>query len=415
MEAVVPSRRVPVLLAATALFGLAAADASGGGLYVNEFGTAVQSMGGAGRAAWAEDASATLHNPATMTELDDHAFATGFDLAFGRVKFDAADSTPSGGGDGGNQAGILPISSLNYVHKLSDRWRAGFSFFSISGSVLDPSNNWAGRFELTDISLLTLSASPTVALEVNDWLSIGGGPVISYGILNWDLRAQLPNAAERNVRFDDLDDWQVAGRFGLHVHPNERFGLGVYYNSKTDFDFRGNIQVPSGLSANFSLNLPLVQFVDVGAWWKPCDRVTLLGTFAWEDWSEADEATVTLGGRSANATLGFKDTYKVAVGTHVQVHDEWALKTGFTFDSSALQNKDRTAALPIDRQLRAAFGVEHDVSEFTRLGFGFVYINLGPGNIRTANVKGDYQNNELFLFGVNVSFKKLPWSGRATL
>ena len=72
----------PLLVASTMLD-----SARAGGLYVNEFSTAVQGNAGAGRGAWAPDASATLHNPASMIQHDDHAFATGFSLFAGDGPF----------------------------------------------------------------------------------------------------------------------------------------------------------------------------------------------------------------------------------------------------------------------------------------------------------------------------------------
>jgi long-chain fatty acid transport protein len=350
-----------------------------------------------------------------MTRLDDHAFSTGFSLAFGRIEFDAANDTPSGGGNGGNQAGVAPVASFNYVHRLSDRFRFGFTFFSLSGSLLDPSNDWAGRFEVVELSLLTISASPTLAFRVTDWLSVGGGPLFSYGVLNWDLRAEVPFVGEQTIRLDDLDDFQPAGRVGLLFHPNDDFGLSVHYNSKTKFDLSGDIDVPIGLTADFDLELPLAQFVEVSAFWNVTDRLTLLALFNWEDWSVLDNLTVGLGSRSIAATTGFKDTYKGALGANYRLRESWLLQTGVSYDTSALRNRNRTTALPVDEQIRVAIGLQHDLREDLKLGFTFHYVNLGQSNVRTANVRGDYDNNELFVFGVALNWKKLPWSGRATL
>jgi long-chain fatty acid transport protein len=155
---------------------LLATSAGAGGLYVNEFSTTSQANAGAGRGAWVPDASATLHNPASMTRLDDHGFAGGFSGLFGDIRFDPDASSTNGDRNGGSQAGFAPIASFSYAHRVSDRVRFGLSFFSISGSVLDPSNEWAGRFQMTELSLLTISFTPTVAVRVTDWLSVGGGP-----------------------------------------------------------------------------------------------------------------------------------------------------------------------------------------------------------------------------------------------
>ncbi len=409
-------RRGAAVLAATlpALL-LGSLPASAGGLYTNEFATTSQGNAGAGRGAWVPDASATLHNPAAATRLEDHAFSTGFSLVTGRVRFDAASNTPSGGGNGGNQVSAAPLASFNYVHRISDRLRFGLSFFSLSGSILDPSNDWAGRFEMVELSLLTISTSPTLGIRLTDWLSIGGGPLFSYGVLDWDLRAGTGGFGEQTIRLDELDDFEVAGRAGVLFHPSERFGLSVAYVSKTDFDLSGSIELPLGLSGRFDLEFPLPQFVEVAAFWSVTERLTLLATFNWEDWSTADDLEVRLGPRTIGASTGFKDTYKGILGVNYRLRPGLLLQAGVAYDTPALSTRDRTTALPVDDQVRAALGVQYGLGKARKVGFNFVYVNLGQGNVRTSNVRGDYQDNHLFILGFNLDFEQLPWSGRATL
>lgn len=391
---------------------LSPASANAGGLYVNEFSTSSQSNAGAGRGAWVPDASATLHNPAAMTRLDDHGFAGGFSLAVGDIRFDPAASSPNGTVNGGNQSGVAPIASFSYAHKVSDRVRFGLSFFSISGSVLDPGNDWAGRFELTELSLLTISVTPTLAVRLTDWLSVGGGPVGTYGVLNWKLRAAFPPGSESKAKIDKADDFQPSGRVGFLLHPRDDLALSVFYNSKTDFSLEGSFHGPIGLTTDLDLDLPLAQFVEVNAYWQATEDLALLAIFNWEDWSVTDDLRLVLGSTTANATTGFKDTYKVGVGANYRLSDQWLLQTGVTYDSSALRNKDRITALPVDEQIRFALGAQHDLSESLTMGLSFVYLNLGQGEVRTATVQGDYKRNDVFVIGLNLAYKSLPWSGR---
>ena len=80
---------------------------------------------------------------------------------------------------------------MSYAHKLSDRWRLGMSLLSFSGASLDPSDDWAGRFETTEITLFTLTLMPTVAVRVTDWLSVGAGAAVTYG--RFDMRVKVPD------------------------------------------------------------------------------------------------------------------------------------------------------------------------------------------------------------------------------
>ncbi len=132
-----------VVQLAVVLAGLLLAGPSqAGGLYLPIFGTPSMGSASAGANAIGDDASTAIHNPAAMTRLDDHQFLGGLAPGFGVVKFKADAATPSGGGDGGNQGGFLPISSNQYVHRVSDRWRFGFSLLSFSGASLNPSDDW---------------------------------------------------------------------------------------------------------------------------------------------------------------------------------------------------------------------------------------------------------------------------------
>jgi long-chain fatty acid transport protein len=406
-----PTFGLTVLLATSTV-----APARAGGLYLNELSTTSQANAGAGRGAWAPDASAALHNPAAMTRLEDHGLATGFSAVFGNIHFDPDSTSPSGNGSGGNQAEFAVLPSLNYVHKISDRVRFGLSTSAEAGAGLDPNNSWAGRFEVTNLSLTVLTISPTLAIEVTDWLSIGGGPTASYAKLDWDLRVAplVPLGPERRVELDDLDDWEASGRIGLLLTPVENLSISIYYNSKTDFKLRGDVSVPAGLSANLKTDLPFPQLVEVSASWQVNEKLALLGTFNWEDWSDADNLDLTLGPARIAASTGFKDTYKIGVGANYLVAEDWLLQTGLMYDTSALDNSSRTTALPIDRQIRFAFGFQHDLNEAVTLGASFVYVNLGDAEVRSASVRGDYEDNELFLLGVTLAFKRLPWSGRGS-
>ena len=405
-----------VLAFTLCLAAIQAAPVRARGLYLNELSTTSQANAGAGRGAWVPDASATLHNPAAMTELDDHGFATGFSAIFGNVRFDPSSTSPSGTGRGGNQADFALVPSLSYVHKLSDRVRLGLSVFAEAGAALDPNNGWAGRFEVTDLSLTVLSITPTVAVRVTDWLSIGGGPVVSYATLDWQLRVGplLPAGPERQVRLDELDDWEASGRVGLRMTPIENLSVSVFYNSETDFKLRDKARLPAGLSPSLSTELPFPQFVEISAHWQATEELALLGTFNWEDWSTADKLSVTLAGRSIGATTGFDDTYKIGVGANYQLNDKWLLQTGLMFDTSALKNKVRTTAIPVDQQIRFALGFQHDLNNAITLGASFVYANLGDSEVRTGTVRGDYKDNDLFILGMTLAFHQLPWSGQAS-
>jgi long-chain fatty acid transport protein len=135
----------------------------------------------------------------------------------------------------------------------------------------------------------------------------------------------------------------------------------------------------------------------------------------WEDWSTAKKLPVSVSMGSFAIPLEFRDTWYIGAGVHYQLNDRWTLQTGFRYDSSALKDSDRTTAFPIDRQVSVGVGALYDFSEKLRIGLSFQWTSLGNASVNTANVKGDYKSNDMFLFGATMAWKKLPWSGWGTL
>ncbi len=412
------NRTVALLIGAfTACLFVLAGPSLAGGLYIPTFGGPSQGTASAGINAIANDASTAYANPAGMTRLDDHQILGGLDPGFATVKFKPDADSPSGTGDGGQQGGFLPISSTSYVHKISDRWRLGMSLLSVSGAALNPGNDWAGRYEVTELSLFTLSLIPTVAVRVTDWLSIGAGAGITYANVDMDVRAPLPMLGEPTIKLEDMDDWEAAPIVSVLIEPRDTLRLGVIYIGETDFNLDGKVKLPEALpvdSAAISLDLPLAQTVRTSLYWEACDTVALMLSGGWEDWSTAKSLPVSVGMGSTAIPLKFRDTWYLGAGVHYDLNDAWTLQTGFRYDSSALKDSDRTTAFPIDRQWSLSVGALHHYSEKLRIGLSFQWTDLGKSRVNTANVDGHYKKNDMFLFGVTLAWKKLPWSGWGT-
>ena len=390
-----------------AFFGLIllTGGAQAGGLYLQEYATSSMGTAGAGRHAYASDGGTVLHNPAGMTRLEGHELFAGFGAGGSTIKFDTTNSAVNQGGNGGDQGGFIPLVGSGYSHKLHDRVRLGMGVFAVSGAALNPQNTWAGRGQVTQLSLFTIATNPGVALKVTDWLSVGGNWLIVYGTLDWRLR--LPT--EQQLRFKDSDDVEFAGMASILLEPMEGLRFGLLYQSEVDLKLRGSARGPAGLNPDFNIELPLAQYVRVSAYWDATDKLALLFSAGWEDWSTMGQVGVDVAGISSDVTLGFEDTWRVGGGIHYQLTPEWMLQTGYSYDSSALKNKNRTAALPIDEQHRVGVGAVHQLSENLRVGVNFAWIHLGAGKIRTPGLRGNYERNELFFLGFNVNWGVESW------
>ena len=409
-------RRTVLLALAIALLSMGVAtEAMTGGLYVNEFGTSSMGVAGAGANARANDASTALHNPAGMTRLDDHQFMGGLAAGFSEIRFKSDPDTPStSGGDGGDQGGFFPIVGSQYVHKLTDRFRLGMALTSISGSALDPGDEWVGRNEVTELTLLTITALPSVAFRATDWLSIGGGVGVTYGNLDFDLRSPLPSPLEPKIKIENADDFALTWTVGVLLEPDPRLRFGVVYQSKTELELNGDLKVRGASLPGIDLDIDLAQAVRMGVYWDVTDRFAVLLSAAWEDWSELKNIPLSVGGVGAALPINFKDTWKGGIGFEYQWLDALRLQTGFMWDTSPVKQSDRIASFPIDRQFRIATGARYDYSDALTMSVSFVYIDLGKSKLNNGFLKGHYNQNRAFVVGFNMQWKQLPWGGRGT-
>jgi long-chain fatty acid transport protein len=229
--------------------------------------------------------------------------------------------------------------------------------------------------------------------------------LVVYATLDWRLR--LPT--EQQLRFKDSDDVEYAGMASILLEPMEGLRFGLLYQSEVDLKLRGSARGPAGLNPNFRMEFPLAQYVRVSAYWDATDKLALLLSAGWEDWSTMGSVGVDVAAITTDVTLGFEDTWRAGVGLHYQLTPDWMLQTGYAYDSSALKNKNRTAALPIDEQHRLGFGAVHQLSEKLRVGVSFEWVHLGKGKVRTPGLRGSYQRNELFFVGFNVNWGIESW------
>ena len=153
-------------------------------LYPTDLGTAH-----AGQAAIAQDASTAASNPAGMTLLDRSQLMTSPGALLPSTNFDVAPETTTKGGGGGNAGVFFPYGGFFYVHKLSEKLRLGVAVDSDFGLSGDYGKTWVGRYYLTYESIITGTINPSIAYEVNDWLSVGAGFSFSVGRLPFSRRS----------------------------------------------------------------------------------------------------------------------------------------------------------------------------------------------------------------------------------
>ncbi len=389
-------RYIPAVMAITVLFP---GWALGAGLWVLEMANPDIGTASAGRGATAADASVTMFNPAGMTKLDRSQLFTGIQGSLLDVEFDVDEST-FGGGDGGNAGDFIPAGSLAYVYSVNPKLKLGISAASFFGLGIEYDDDWAGRYFAKEASFLTFALMPGVGYRINKWLSLGAGVTVLYAKLDQKtaINNQLtdPGTPDGEIEIDD-DDVGYGVNLGTLIEPREDLRFSLTYRSEVEVEFKDVADV-DGVGPNLQalleaagatrqkldLEMQLPQEVLLSGYYDLTDKLALVASAGWQDWSAFGETTVTV--RSTNTTSfkedrNFKDTWHAAIGVRYRFYDPWLWMVGFAYDSSPVDDKDRTVDMPLDRQIRLGTGLQYDWNENVILGGAYTYVELGDAEV----------------------------------
>jgi long-chain fatty acid transport protein len=401
---------------------LAAASAKAGALWLYEQATPDMGVAGAGRQAAAQDASTAVGNPAGMTRLDRSQAEGGFLGFYPVTKFKVQEATYSGGGVG-NAGNFAPGGTLNYVHSLSPDLKLGVGIGSYMGAGLDYGDKWAGRYYADKVDLFTVFINPSVAYRLNHWLSIGGGVSINYGEVEAKTSINTVEPGDGRLKYNASDvGYGFNAGVLFEVSPETRFG--VTYLSEVQLDFKdqpkfqdlgvlGNaLQLNGLLDADLKINWNFPQQVALGAYHELTPDLMLVATVNWQDWSSLGSVEFSV--RDSNTVgvkLPLKDTYHVGLGAYYRVAEPWLLMLGWAYDTSPISStKDRSPALPVDRQYRYAAGVQYEWNKDIALGFAYTLVDAGDCKINqtgtlTGDLKGKYDPNIIHAFNLNLVYR----------
>lgn len=397
------------------------------GLMLYEQGTPDVGLASAGQGARAQDASTVFTNPAGMTQLDGTQLLVGAEPLFGNLSFSPNPKTSLKGTDGGNAAVPLPSGSFFFVYSLSHDLKLGFGSYSYFGGALEYNLNWVGKYYLQGATILGMTFQPAVAFRVADWLSIGGGPNVMLGFLR--DKAGIHNLAPRfgdgQVRYQDYTV-NVGGNIGILITPRAGTRIGITYLTPVDLNFSDVphfVGLGPGLSralaknkllgANVDLGLQVPQQLMVNLYQKITERIALLGSVGWQNWSQFGLVDISIDSanpKSLTKSLHFQDTFHLAAGTQYRLLPQWMLSCGFAFDNSPVGTPMRTVTFPFGDQYRFGAGVQYEWSKAMIFGFADEFMYKGELPVYQSarpvlgTVAGEFTNTFVNFFSLNLIY-----------
>ena len=385
------------------VLALSSSAVRAGGLLLYEVGTPDMGLASAGWAARADDAATVLTNPAGMTRLDKNDFLFGLQALYADLEFSPDDRTTYPGGGGGNPVGWFPGGGLYYVNPTSDRVRLGIAVAGNFGLGLDYEDDWSGRYYVQDGTLLGVSVLPSIAWKVNDTFSIGAALNAMYGIFETKVAVNNlnPSLADGSLKLED-DVWGFGGNIGFLLEPNDKTRFGLTYTSPVALDFQdvpqfeglapgtsAILESRGLLDAGIDLSVTVPQTVMASFVHRLNGRWSLLGNVGWQDWSQFGKVDVLIATddpSSLTVDQNFKDTWHAALGAELNEAAGWSWSFGAAYDSSCVEDGDRTPTLPLGEAWRFVFGARRKLSE--KLDLGLAYELAWGGTLSVDQERG---------------------------
>ena len=398
-------------------------SAHAGGIILYEIATPDLGLASAGYAARAQDASTVFRNPAGMSVLEGSQFQGGLQLLYGSVEFSADSSTSPSLGDehGGNAIGALPAGGLFFTQSLSDRFAVGLGTFSYFGLAEEYDDNWVGRYYAQKNVLLGLSLMPAVSFKATEWLAIGAGLNAMYGYLDSELPIRTGVPDDGWLELND-ETWGFGADIGLLITPRQGTRFGVTYLSpvKLDFEDRPSFSNLGGLGGAIFANPPQLdlgvtvpQSVMLSAYHELSPKWAILANVGWQNWDQfgkvdvgVDSATPT----SLTKNLNYQDTWHGAIGAQYRASEKWLLSAGFAYDTSAVDDENRTLSLPMGEAYRFGLGAQWQVSKAISLGAAYEFMWAGDmpvtqDSVYRGRVSGGFDNSWFSFFDVNLTWR----------
>jgi long-chain fatty acid transport protein len=378
-------------------------NAMAGGLWLNEFGDFSGGRAAAGAAAGLDDAAGIIYNAASASRIEGNQLFLAGGVLIPTLEFDIDYTNPLTGSNNGGEAALnAPGLAVAYVHDIdSDQWSIGISLGGLSGAGLEYNKQWVGRFQATDVELLVMALAPTASYQVTDKLALGASIQLYYSSL--DLKLAVPSPQNPGTGKAELDGTDTGFGFtlGAIYEISDSTRLGMNYQSELDIDFDGKLKVNvADVRVDANTELTLAQFIRLSLHHDFNDRWGLAVTLGWDDWSAMDNVFVSVPERDGELEKNWDDTYHSAIGLEYQLNDKWQLTTGIAYDTNPVDASDRTADMPVDRQVRYAAGARYVMSDTMTVGGYINYVDLGSAKIRTDSWGGEFKDNDLLQISV---------------
>ncbi len=425
------------LLSCAVAFGLASVSTftQAAGFQLAEYSATGLGRAYAGEAAMADNASAQWRNPAMLTYLEGTQVSAGaiyvnpnVDIE-GTVTHQQLGKTHASSNDFAHDA-VIPNFYLS--HQLNEQVALGFALGTNYGMETDLGTEFAASHFGNQASVISKEANLNIAYQILPQLSIGGGVRYVMGEGHFGATAPAKNLIRHPVtnnvmtlpkgttlKYMEGEDnswgWQVGSAWQI----NQNHRVGFAYKSEVVMDFEGHAEgVSYGSYKPGMMSVTLPATAELASFHQLNDQWAIHASINWTDWSSFKELTAVFPEKSdLIKSENWEDNYRFALGTTYQYDAKLALRAGVAYDTSAVDDKNRTATIPETDRTWVSVGGSYVATPQLTLDAGFTYIFAKDATINeprdasdqtAAAIGGAFTGNvsgNVWLIGVQANYR----------
>ena len=349
-------------------------------------------------------------NPAGLAVLERSEVIVTGAAVITNVEFKTDGNNTVSGSQGGDQGDTIGGGGFSLAHKINPNLGLGLALTSPTGGMLDPDDDWVGRYLVTKLDFVVVALTGSIGYKVNDWLALGAG--LSGHYADFEQKIAIATGGADGVAEIEADDTAVGFTLGALLMPMEGTKIGIAYRSEVEYQLGGRLNTSTGLDASLGTDFPLPQRVLVSLSQKVGEATVIIADVGWTDFSQFDMSTIDLEsvGVSTSIPRNWDDTWRFGLAIQHRITPQWGINGGITYDTSPMDDEDRLPDLPLDRQISLSTGLAYHMSQNLTISLGYNYVDSGDAKIdftgpTGTRLSGEYEDNNMHLVALSASYK----------
>ena len=415
---------------ALALVVCCAPVARGEGFALKEWSARGVALAG-GMVGRADDASALAYNAAGITQLPGTHFMGGF--AFISPSGSMVTSQNGHENTTFTKPAVWTAPHGYASHQLNDNIWLGLGVFSRFGLGNSYPGSWAGRMNVYDVGVQTVSFVPTVAVKLNDTFSVSAGVEAMHAHMYMGTKIPTQTSRTSPLTYNDMqlegDGWGYGAHFGLHMRLNDQWSVGLNYKSQVTMPLNGDVEFgsqgsnlltrvshlpnASNCSANTTLQLP--DSAALGIAYKPLDNLSFEVGTVWTRWSTYNALNIYMdNGYNSINNKEWRDGWNFNTSVEYKPLDWWALRAGFMYETPVVNENHADYIIPTNGRHMLSLGTGFNWNNWTLdLAYAHLWINsvdystTDASGINSGGLSGVHSKDvsaNIYMFSVGYSF-----------